>query len=504
MKITFIDPTQGVINYGLRVLSQYLIKANHEVNIIFMNQSSTQYDLDYSENIYNDLFTLIKDSDIIGVSLISNYLGQAKSLTQKLKTNFDIPIIWGGIHAIAAPEQSIEIADLVCVGEGENCMFSLLESMETNNSYHKVPNLWFKENNKIVRNETAPIDPNIDDYSLPLYDNNREFLRLGNNIVPIDDNIRKEIIGVSTNYYSIQAITTYPYLTLASRGCPYSCTYCCNNLFKRIYKGKGKLLRRRSNQNIIYELEVALKQMPYINVIEFFDDDFIFGNEETISEFASLYKRKINLPFRCNFRPASVTNKKLSLLSSAGLISIEMGLQSASSRINKLFKRHFNKTVFLEAASIINKFDNIIPSYDIIVDNPFENYEDIKQTLRFIAELPQPYRIAVFSLTFFPGTQLYEVAKQNDLLNNEINYIVNKKNYVQYEYKQPYIKLLLLYIRRVGFKKSITRSIFKVLTYKLALVVFDSFLFYPFWVTILFIKRVLSKIKNKEVQLFPN
>jgi len=503
MKITFIDPTESVINYGLRSLSQYLMQAGHSVEMIFLNQSSILYNYEYSKNFYEDLYKIVKDSDLIGISLVSNYLGHAISITQKLKDRFNIPVIWGGIHATATPRKSLDFTDLVCVGEGEACMLSLLETMKNGKDYQDVPNLWYKNDGKIICNETAPVDPNIDDYSIPLYDNSREFIRQADNIVPMDDNIRKQITGVPTNYYSIQEKTTYPYLTLTSRGCPNSCTYCCNNLFKKIYKGKGTLLRHRSNKSIIDELKTIILQMPFINIIEFFDDDFIYKDEKTISEFTSLYKRDIGLPFRCNFRPESVTYNKLSLLYNAGLISIEMGLQSASPRINKLFKRHFDESTFLDAVYIINKFDKIIPHYDIITDNPFENYDDIQQTLRFISRIPQPYIITVFSLTFFPGTQIYEEAQKNKMINNEIKEIINKKDNINYEYTQPYIKLMLLYIRKADFKSSVTCAVFNALTSKFALIVFDSFLLYPLWFTILFTKRVLKKIKNAEVRLFP-
>jgi len=503
MKITFIDPTQSVINYGLRALAQFLVNAGHDVRLVFLNQSSIQYNLDYPESFYNDLYKLVEDADVIGFSFVSNYLGQAETLTRKIKNKFSIPVIWGGIHAIAAPEKSLEVAEMVCVGEGESCMLGLLQALQQGTGLQSVPNLWYKKENVIIQNETAPLNPSVDDYSFPLYNNSMEFIRRGNNLVAMDDAIRKELMGVNTNYYSIKSETTYSYLTLASRGCPFSCSYCCNNLFTKIYKRKGKLLRRRSNEEIINELEMMIRQMPYINVIEFFDDDFIFADEAVVAEFASLYKKRIGLPFRCNFRPDSVTYEKLSHLNDAGLISVEMGLQSASPRINKLFNRHFNKTTFIKAANIINKFSNIVPNYDIIVDNPFEQYEDISLTLRFISGLPQPYKIAVFSLTFFPGTQLYEYAKSNHLLNDEIKNIINKKNYVQYEFKQPYVKLLLLYMRKIGFKNSASRFIFTLLTTKFLLMIFDSFVFYPLWFSVLFSKRVLSRMKSKDVQLIP-
>src|ERR1035437_5311415 len=99
MKITFIDPTESVINYGLRSLSQYLMQAGHSVELIFLNQSSILYNYEYSKNFYEDLYKIVKDSDLIGISFVSNYLGQAISITQKLKNRFNIPVIWGGIHA---------------------------------------------------------------------------------------------------------------------------------------------------------------------------------------------------------------------------------------------------------------------------------------------------------------------------------------------------------------------------------------------------------------------
>jgi len=255
--------------------------------------------------------------------------------------------------------------------------------------------------------------------------------------------------------------------------------------------------------NIIEELQAMLIKMPFINVIEFFDDDFICTNPETISEFAELYKKHINLPFRCNFRPDSVTEEKISILVDAGLISAEMGLQSASKRTNKLYKRHFNKKKFLEAANIINKHEEISAHYDLIVDNPMENNDDLQETLRFLAELPVPFQLPTYSLTFFPGTQLYKFARENNLFRNEEKDIFNKKNYVVYEYKQPYIKFLFIYIRLVGCKQPIKKSIFLFLTSKIALTVFGSKLFNGFWITIIFAKRVFSKLKDKDVQLVP-
>ena len=48
------------------------------------------------------------------------------------------------------------------------------------------------------------------------------------------------------------------------------------------------------------------------------------------------------------------------------------------------------------------------PLYDIILDAPFETAEDKRQTLALVARMPKPFRLQLFSLTFFPGTALHD------------------------------------------------------------------------------------------------
>ncbi|MFH1195726.1 MAG: radical SAM protein [bacterium] len=503
MRITFIDPTESIVNYGLRAMVNHLLNYNHDVKMIFLNQPVIRYDYDYPESIYSDLLPLVKDSDIVGFSFVSNYYGQAKKITRFIKDNINIPIIWGGIHAMAAPDQCLQDADMIGLGEGETPLLELMDKMQSGYIDYSTKGIWFKRNGAIIKNEIARINPDIDSYSLPLYDNDREYIRRENRIVKMTNDIRKDIICVPTNYYKIESAETYTYLTLSARGCPSSCTYCCNNLFRSLYGDKKSLLRRRSNNNLIGELISAREKMPFINLVEIFDDDFICTKVETIAEFSGMYKKHINLPFRCNFRPESVSEEKMNLLADAGLISVEMGLQSASANTNKIYKRHFSRNIFLKAVQVINKHDSILPHYDIIVDNPLESHSDIQQTLRFLAELPTPFRIPAYSLTFFPGTHLYEYAKEHNLIRSEEKDIYSKKDFVVYEYKQPYIKFLLFYIRSIGCRQPLKKKIFSLLTSKFALDVFDSFIFTPFWIAVMFGKRLFSKAKNKNVALIP-
>ena len=48
------------------------------------------------------------------------------------------------------------------------------------------------------------------------------------------------------------------------------------------------------------------------------------------------------------------------------------------------------------------------------------------ETLNLLLEIPKPYRLNLFSLTFFPGTELYDKAKAEGLIRDDLNEVYRK------------------------------------------------------------------------------
>lgn len=73
-----------------------------------------------------------------------------------------------------------------------------------------------------------------------------------------------------------------------------------------------------------------------------------------------------------------------------------------------------------EAVSVLETFRSRMepPSYDIIVDNPWETDLEYARTLRFLVRLPKPFRLFVYSLTLFPGTPLFDRALEEGLISD--------------------------------------------------------------------------------------
>lgn len=111
-----------------------------------------------------------------------------------------------------------------------------------------------------------------------------------------------------------------------------------------------------------------------------------------------------------------------------------MGIQTGSQRIRNLYNRPESNDQVLAAAQCLHRFRKWIPDprYDLISDNPYETHADHLETLRLLYQLPRPSRFHFFSLTFYPGTGLYEQATADGLIQDDEREVYCK-NYAQLE-----------------------------------------------------------------------
>jgi radical SAM superfamily enzyme YgiQ (UPF0313 family) len=234
------------------------------------------------------------------------------------------------------------------------------------------------------------------------------------------------------------------YNLMAGRGCPYSCTYCTNSYLHKLYKDKGCFLRKRSVKKVIEEL-VEAKNKLNIKEVHFLDEIFVL-DEKWLDEFLKEYQEKINLPFNLCLHPNLVNEKVVGKLKSYGLGRVGLGIQSGSRRIRyEIFNRYVPDERILEVAEIFKKF-KVAPTYDIILDNPYETESDMKESINLLLKIKRPYHLNVFSLVNLPKTDLTEriikdnINSEKDLFNWKMD--INKK---RNEKKQIYnLKISLL------------------------------------------------------------
>lgn len=372
-----------------RLLSSYLKENGYETTCLFCAGTFNQQNLKELIEIFRR-----KSISLVGVSLVTDDYQSAVIVTEKIKENLDLPVIWGGAHVNVMPEESLNYADMICMGEGEEALLELVRNMSTHDRVDtSIKNIWFNTDRGIVRNEIRDIEENLDKFPFPDFDLNSMYVMNEKGFEKISE---KHLNG--------------EYCIMTSRGCPYSCTYCYNNYRRQQYKGKGKYLRARSIEKVIEELSIAKRTYNSLEKIKFMDDSFIVRKMEDFKKFKVLYLENIELPFYALAEPMAFNFEKVKMLKECGLSELQVGIQSGSERTNREeYNRKISNQKVLQMAQSINKLGiNVV--YDLIFNNPYENRKDLIETIDFLMKFPEPFSIQGYNLIFYPGTEITDRA----------------------------------------------------------------------------------------------
>jgi len=160
----------GIISIGLRRISA-LVKTKYPETTTYIYDLGALSSKDFLKNwIYSNipekqkipineqLVEELADSNVLGISCVSLYANQAKQLITRIKEkNPKTLVIWGGVHATLFPEDSINYADIVCIGEGEKSFMALLNRIENGEEFSNLKGLWVKQNGHVQQNELMPL-----------------------------------------------------------------------------------------------------------------------------------------------------------------------------------------------------------------------------------------------------------------------------------------------------------------------------------------------------------
>jgi anaerobic magnesium-protoporphyrin IX monomethyl ester cyclase len=397
MKIVFF--AIGVESLGVEILSSFLKTHGHQAELIFdpnlySSESIKSKKLADFFDTHKELAinAISKNPDFIGFSTNTiNYQRSLKIAREIKKINPKIPILFGGVHPTSVPELVIKekCVDVVCVGEGEHALVELFNLYKKNQDFYHIQNLWFKKTKQIIKNPCRLLIKNLD--ILPLPDKKLFF-----DIYP--DLVRN-------NYYII-----------TSRGCPFACTYCANNIFHKKFLNLGPFVRRQSPKKVIDELIWAKKNFG-IKQISFIDDVFV-QDLNWLKTFVRLYKKHINLPYVMETHPKFITYKITKLLADSGCILLAFGVQSASEKTrHKILKRYETNQEIINVAKICHRA-KIRFSVDHIFNIPTETEIEQIEALK-LYNLIRPSVINSYWLQYFPKTDITEIALKHHVFNKK-------------------------------------------------------------------------------------
>jgi radical SAM superfamily enzyme YgiQ (UPF0313 family) len=208
---------------------------------------------------------------------------------------------------------------------------------------------------------------------------------------------------------------------LASRGCPFRCTYCLNHKIIELYRASGCMpkdyIRRHSVDQIMTEIDYL--QSNYKRISTFiFDDDLFTFDKQWLKEFSEKYRRTTNIGFVCNAHVKMFDDEIAHYLKTAGCKIVKFGVESGSDRIrrNALHRYMSNKDIERAFASA-HKF-GLHTSAFVMIGLPGEEKEDVMETITLLSRVwPGRFRWTLF----FPfiGTKAYEIAQNTGAIDFE-------------------------------------------------------------------------------------
>jgi anaerobic magnesium-protoporphyrin IX monomethyl ester cyclase len=380
MRILFVEKQIDYEPQGIMQLSASLKEAGHDVQLAVASQEDPiQFAVEYAP-------------DIVGYSVMTGsqqyYLALNRQIRQALgdRTPFSV---FGGPHPTFFPDMIEEQGvDGICIGEGEGPMVDLANSLNGNGHRPRpqpdIANWWFKLDGETVRN---PVRPLIHDLgSLPHPD--------------------RHLVYDKHDAGQRSPIKHF----MASRGCPYACTYCFNHAYYQIYK-REKRGNQRPVDTIIDEVNWVRRNWP-LQYVVFIDDLFII-DDDWLEELAEKWPQQVGLPFFCNVRANLIVRgpHKVDLLKKAGCATVSMGIEAANDRIRyELLKRRMTREDIVQAGNLVRDAGIQITATNIL-GLPTSTLEDDLETMRLNAAARITYSHA-FLFQPYPGTELGQFTQQ--------------------------------------------------------------------------------------------
>ena len=195
----------------------------------------------------------------------------------------------------------------------------------------------------------------------------------------------------------------------ATRGCPYKCFYC------DIYKTTINHYRR-SVENIVEEVKV-LADLG-IRRIEFIDDIFNVNVKHCYSFFEKMSKSGLNLEFMFpnGLKGDLFTKELLDMMVEGGLRGMNLSLEHASPRLQKVMRKNLDVERFRENIQYVaSKYPHVVVGLYTMHGFPTETEAEAHETLEYIKSIKWAHFPYMFNVRIFPGTEIEHFALEQGI-----------------------------------------------------------------------------------------
>ena len=332
--------------------------------------------LSLNSDLYRRIAELIlgQAPDVVGLtSLGCNFICTAKIAAWIRRLQPDVPILLGGPHATILDGPILKHFsqfDVIVRNEGENILLPVLDALATRN-FRGISGISYREANQVVSNPGDPLIADLDELPWPAYD-----------LWPIRE------LGLTSTRIE------------AGRGCPFSCTFCSTASFF------GRRYRLKSAERLCAEMNFLNSSFGIRDFA--LTHDLFTVNRKKVLEFCDVVA-PFKYTWACSARMDCVDRELLTRMRAAGCRSIYYGLETGSTRMQKIVEKHQDLSI-VDATLDTSKELGLFSTVSLITGYPQEEQPDQDDTLDLVGRCflrePSELRIQLHLLTPEPGTKL--------------------------------------------------------------------------------------------------
>ncbi|MBI4244229.1 MAG: radical SAM protein [Planctomycetes bacterium] len=389
----------GAENISIEILSATLKRHKHKTCLVFdraLFNDKQYFPVKPLSKIFNQDKKMIKeiiaiDPDIVAFSVFTDIFQWTLRIASCIKKSINPHIIFGGIHPTCVPDLVISYpqVDSLCIGEGDDSLVELADSIDNGEIDYSIKNLWFRKDGQIIKNPPRPLIEDLDTTPMP----------------------DKELFEP---YWDIKDY----YLTVTNKGCISKCTFCSQGFLYGWEKENklGKFIREKSVDYVLEEFKWARKKynIRYIDI----KNNILSASRRWTEDFLARFPGEIGIPFRIMGHPILLNEEYCKGLKEAGCHHVQVGVETIDPKIRSdiLDRRETNEQI-LEAINNLEKV-GINYSLDFIFGLPGQNSEDITRELKIIAPLRHMVRASIFWLEYFPAYPITGYAHDRRLIDD--------------------------------------------------------------------------------------
>lgn len=454
--------TSITLPLGLAYISAALKKKDFKVQIIDAVGNEPDSRVGYykgylvGESLDKIVNKITSATNFIGITVVFTHEWPlVVKLIDLIKNKFpNKKIIIGGEHVSAMPEFCLATskADYIVMGEGEETIVELIsDNLIEENKLKKIRGLGYRLENEIFINPRRQRRTDLDEIAIPDWQS-----------FEVKKYHQNRFVG---GMYS-ESITVP---ILATRGCPYQCTYCsAPNMWLPRWIPRDPI-------KVVDEIEYYKK---IFNAKNFpFQDLTAIIKKEWIKAFCEeIIKRNLNITWQLptGTRSEAIDDEISNLLKKSGMTSMAYAPESGSEETRKFIKKKMKTENLFKSINSAAKAGLNIAVF-IVIGFPHDNKKNLRENINFIKRLASQ-GVTDMSVGYYmalPGTQLFNSLFDSGKITLDKKYFSHILDSLAIVPSQKYCfnlsKLKLLYYKiyflftfyKEKNKSSIKSSIFK-------------------------------------------